>query len=79
MYGMPSWSAAALGNYLLAKMTWDPTLNADALQKEWLHHAYGPRAGAAMEAFYTKLNGWFRDYYQQGELRFAAATQRRAN
>jgi hypothetical protein len=65
IYGVPSWSNAALGNYLLTKMTWDPTLNADELQKEWLHRAYGPQAGAVMEEFYTKLNGWFREYYQQ--------------
>jgi hypothetical protein len=65
IYGVPSWSNAALGNYLLAKMTWDPTLNADDLQKEWLHRAYGLQAGAVMDEFYAKLNGWFREYYQQ--------------
>jgi len=65
IYGVPSWSNAALGNYLLAKMTWDPTLNADDLQKEWLHRAYGEQAGAVMEVFYEQLNGWFRTYYQQ--------------
>jgi len=65
LYGVPSWSNAALGNYLLTKMTWDPTLNADDLQKEWLHRAYGAQAGAVMEVFYEQLNGWFRAYYQQ--------------
>jgi hypothetical protein len=64
IYGVPSWSNAALSNYILAKMEWDPTLNADALQKEWLHRAYGDQAGAAMEQFYARLNDWFRDYYR---------------
>ncbi len=67
IYGVPSWSNAALGNYLLARMSWDPTLDADELQKEWLHRAYGPQAGAVMEGFYEKLNGWFRDYYRHND------------
>lgn len=67
IYGVPSFSNAALSNYILAKMEWDPTLNADDLQRDWLHRAYGPKAGAAMEQFYAKLNDWFRDYYQKNE------------
>src|SRR5690606_15215379 len=65
VYGVASWSNAALGNYLLAKMEWDPTLDAHEPQREWLHRAYGPQAGRAMEEFYEKLNGWFAEYYQQ--------------
>lgn len=67
VYGVASWSNAALGNYLLAKMEWDPTQNAEELQREWLHRAYGLQAGVVMEEFYAKLNGWFRDYYQQND------------
>jgi len=65
IYGSPSWSNTALANYLIAKMEWDPTLNAEDLQHEWLQRAYGPKAGAAMEEFYEKLNTWWRAYYQQ--------------
>jgi hypothetical protein len=65
IYGVPSWSNGALGNYLLAKMEWDPTQNAEDLQREWLNRAYGTDAGKVMEQFYTELNGWFRDYYEQ--------------
>jgi hypothetical protein len=67
IYGVPSWSNAALSNYILAKMEWEPTLNANDLQREWLHRAYGDQAGAAMEQFYAKLDDWFRDYYRTNE------------
>lgn len=66
-YGLTSWSSSALSNYLLAKLQWDPTLSAHELQKEWLHRAYGPEAGAAMETFYGRLNDLFRVYYQENE------------
>jgi hypothetical protein len=65
IYGSPSWSDTAIANYIIAKMEWDPTLNAEDLQREWLQRAYGPKAGAVMEIFYEKLNAWWRDYYQQ--------------
>lgn len=67
IYGVPAWSNAAMSNYIIAKMTWEPTLNAFDVQREWLHRAYGPAAGAAMEEFYTKLDGWFRDHYRGHE------------
>lgn len=67
IYGVPSWSNAALSNYILAKMEWDPTLNANDLQRDWLRRAYGQNAGAAMEQFYAKLDDWFRAYYQKNE------------
>jgi hypothetical protein len=65
IYGSPSWSNTAVANYIIAKMEWDPTLNAEELQREWLQRAYGPKAGAVMDEFYQKLNDWWREYYQQ--------------
>jgi hypothetical protein len=65
IYGSPSWSNTALKNYVIAKMQWDPTLNAQELEREWLHRAYGPKAGAVMDEFYQKLNDSWREYYQQ--------------
>lgn len=65
VYGDPSWSSSALANYIIAKMLWNPKLDANALQTEWLQRAYGPQAGKAMEAFYQKLDSLFRDYYRQ--------------
>jgi hypothetical protein len=65
VYGVDAWSQAALANYIIAKMEWNPHLDANQLQHDWLMRAYGPQAGAAMETLYQKLDGWFRDYYQQ--------------
>jgi len=63
IYGQYSWSNGAMANYMLAKLEWDPTLDAYELQKEWLHRAYGDEAGAIMEQFYQSLNGWFKKYF----------------
>ncbi len=56
IYGTPSWSNAALGNYLLSRLYWDPSLNANDVQREWLHRAYGDKAGSVMEQFYNRLD-----------------------
>ena len=65
IYGTAAWSQTALANYILAKMEWNPNLNANDIQHDWLMRAYGPQAGAKMETFYQKVDAWFRDYYQQ--------------
>lgn len=65
IYGTPAWGSGALTNYMIAKMTWDPKLDAYDVQREWLQRAYGADAGKVMEQFYLKLNGWYRDYYQR--------------
>lgn len=67
IYGTAAWSQTALANYILAKMEWNPHLNANDIQHDWLMRAYGPQAGAKMETFYQKVDAWFRDYYQQNE------------
>lgn len=67
IYGTTSWSNAALTNYMLAKLMWNPHLDARDVQREWLHRAYGAQAGTAMEALYVKLNGWFREHYRKHE------------
>lgn len=60
-YGDVSNSSSAILNYTLAKMQWDPHLDANAVQKEWLQRAYGNDAGAVMEQLYIKLDGWLGD------------------
>ncbi len=67
LYGMPAWSNGAMSNYLMAQMAWDPKRDAQAIQREWLTRAYGPEAGAAMEAFYRQLDQWVGDYYRAGK------------
>jgi hypothetical protein len=65
IYGNVPWSNAAMTNYIDAKMLWNPQLNANDLQREWLTRAYGPQAGAVMEDFYTKLDEWFDAFYNK--------------
>jgi len=66
LYGSPAWGQEALGNYIQAKMMWNPQLDATQLQHEWLERAYGPAAGAVMEKLYHKMdNGAFADYFRQ--------------
>ena len=65
IYGTPSWSNAAMSNYVLAQLMWNPRLNADTLQTEWLNRAYGPQAGSVMKQFYTKLQTAFEEYSQK--------------
>ncbi|WP_294080791.1 DUF4838 domain-containing protein [Proteiniphilum sp. UBA5384] len=62
LFGTPSWSNTAIANYMLAKMMWNPELDAYDVQRDWLYHAYGPAAGAEMEKFYNKLEDVFREY-----------------
>jgi len=66
LYGSPTWSQEAMGNYIQAKMMWNPQLDANKLQHEWLERAYGSAAGAVMEKLYhTMDNGAFADYFRQ--------------
>jgi hypothetical protein len=65
LYGVPSWSNRAMGNYLLARMQWNPNQDAREIEKDWLNRAYGNEAGATMLEFYRNLDGWFRDYFQK--------------
>lgn len=63
IYGDQSWSSSALANYLIAKLMWNPELDANELQREWLQRAYGSESGAVMEQFYSKLNSFTQAYY----------------
>jgi len=65
IYGDPAWSNCAVSNYIISKLLWNPHLDANALQREWLQRAYGLEAGKSMELFYAKLDSIFHDYYQQ--------------
>lgn len=62
LFGTPSWTNTAAANYILAKMMWNPELDAYDIQRDWLHHAYGAAAGAEMEKFYNKLEDIYRKY-----------------
>ncbi|MEO6908905.1 MAG: hypothetical protein ABI210_13550, partial [Abditibacteriaceae bacterium] len=65
IYGTYMWSQGALVNYVNAKMLWNPSGDAVAVQHDWLMHAYGPKAGAVMETLYNKMDeSWWSDYFR---------------
>jgi hypothetical protein len=71
LYGSPSWSSSAMSNYIKAKLMWTPSLDAVALQKEWLNRAYGESAGAIVNQIYGQVDAAFAKYYQQnGDLNY---------
>jgi hypothetical protein len=53
IYGTYMMSQGALVNYVNAKMLWNPSGDAVAIQHDFLTHAYGPQAGAIMEQLYN--------------------------
>ena len=62
VYGHPAWGHAALMNYLLAKLAWDPDADLDALFNEFCEKAYG--AGAEeMKQFYGLLDAETERYF----------------
>lgn len=64
LYGTPAWGQAAAGNYVQAKLMWNPSLDAEVLQKDWLMRAYGPQAGPVMEKFHAALDKGFATFWQ---------------
>ena len=63
-FGDPAWSNSALANYIIAKLLWNPHLDARDIEAEWLRRAYGEAAAKPMAAFYQKLDAVFEKYYQ---------------
>jgi len=65
IYGTYMMSQGAMSNYINAKMLWNPSGDAVAIQHDWLMRAYGPKAGAVMEHLYNKLDeSWWSDYFR---------------
>lgn len=64
MYGVGSWGSAGLGNYLKAKLMWDPKADVRALARDYLDRAYGPKAGAVMGELHEALDAATKRHYQ---------------
>jgi len=54
VYGSPAWGHAAALNYALAKLSWNPNLDVDALCAEFYDRCYG-QGGHAMRTLYETL------------------------
>ena len=76
VYGTAEWSQAAVNNYVLAKMTWNPALDANAVCDEFYRRAYGPAAGERMGEIYRLIDGAVKVFYNQDLTANYTATPR---
>ncbi|MDD4097844.1 MAG: DUF4838 domain-containing protein, partial [Lentisphaeria bacterium] len=62
VYGHAAWGHAAVTNYLLAKLAWNPLADIDAQFKDFCDHAYA-EGSEDMQAFYRLLDRATKEYY----------------
>lgn len=62
VYGNAAWGHAAVTNYLLAKLAWNPLADIDALFQDFCDHAYAEGSGD-MQEFYHLLDRATKDYF----------------
>jgi hypothetical protein len=62
--GVGSWGSGGLGNYLKAKLMWDPTADVRALARDYLDRAYGPKAGPVMAELHEALDAATARHYR---------------
>jgi hypothetical protein len=63
VYGNPAWGHAAVSNYLLAKLCWNPNASVQDLFAEFCDKAYG-EGGPEMKRFYLLLDAATEAYYR---------------
>lgn len=76
LYGTPEWSQAAVNNYVLAKMAWNPGLDANAVCNEFYERAYGPAAAKPIRELYRIVEGAVKDFYNKDLTANYTATPR---
>ena len=79
IYGTAEWSQAAVNNYVLAKMEWNPALDANALCDEFYRRAYGPAAGAHVREIYHLVDAAVKVFYNRDLTANYTATPRYQN
>jgi hypothetical protein len=65
VYGTPEWSQAAVNNYVLSKMAWNPRLDARKVTSEFYYRAYGQAAGTHIERLYDLVEKEVSDFYNK--------------
>ena len=63
IYGTEEWSQGAVTNYTLARLTWNPSRDAYAVNREFYERAYGSAAAPYMEQIYQKLDAAVKKHY----------------
>ena len=76
IYGTPEWSQAAVNNYVLSRMAWNPALDANAVCDEFYHRAYGPAAGGQVRKIHHLAGAAVKVFYNQNSTANYTATPR---
>jgi len=62
IYGNPIWPSFSAGNYVIAKLLWNPDQDAALLLKEYYSAAYGKKAAPYIEQLYNVMDTAFREF-----------------
>jgi hypothetical protein len=76
LYGTQEWSQAAVSNYTLARLSWNPALDAHAVSDEFYRRAYGAAAGARIREISLLLDEAVKTFYQRNLTAHWAMTNR---
>ncbi len=76
LYGTAEWSQAGVNNYVLAKMAWNPALDANAVCDEFYRRAYGSAAGARVREINHLVDAAVKVFYNQDLTANYTATPR---
>ncbi len=76
IYGTAEWSQAAVNNYVLARMAWNPALDANAVCDEFYLRAYGPAAGERIRKIHHLVDDAVKVFYNQDPTANYTATPR---
>ncbi len=67
IYGRPVWPVFGSSNYAIAKMKWNPGLDANVIMDEYYEKAYGAKAGKTVGLMYQQLDSAYKAYYNKDE------------
>ncbi|MDB6004584.1 MAG: hypothetical protein JWR15_1571 [Prosthecobacter sp.] len=76
IYGTSEWSQAAVNNYVIARMEWNPALDANTLCDEFYQRAYGAAAGAHVRTILHLVDAAVKVFYNQDPTANYTATPR---
>lgn len=65
VYGRPVWSVFGASNYTIAKLKWNPRLDANKILAEYYEKAFGKAAAPHIDKLYRTLDKGFREYYNR--------------
>lgn len=67
LYGREAWGSGGASNYILARMMWDPSLDPEALRREYFTQAYGTQAAVPLLAMDDLLDTVFAHEYREND------------